>query len=829
MTAQFPLYSSITAEAPAKFLSLAGVVDLARSPSVGPKGNSAALTPFKAEGRKQKEAVEAEFFALVADHDDDNRTAAEVRSLYDAYGVAYLAYTTSSHQQLKGGVTANRWKVLIPLANPINHENYAPLAVGLSLHHGADPAQARAQQVFYAPNKLTQTAPYDVIDSTHRPLLDASDTSNTLVVAALSAYRQREAEREQKAAQAPAKPRSVSDSSAGIIGKVCQQFDIENELLRHGYRRVGKKYLSPQSSTGNPGVYIRTDDDGKERLYSHHGETDPLSNLNHDGHKLDVFDVLVTLDYAGDVSRAIADLAPKVDPEGQKQRQREYMAEQETGKPVQPEPPTEWPELADPFAEYVVPPFPLDVLPEVFQKFAREKAGGSGFDAGGYAVVLLISAGNLVDHRAKLDLGPFNVPAYNWLGLVGDSGQGKSPVMKSSTHTVRKINDDIVAESKRQLGKWLDACQQAKQNKADPPPKPPWKQHLALDTTTEALADLLEDNPEGVNLIHDEITEFLGRMDAYSGKDGGKDRGVYLRAYDGGQVTINRKSCHPRVVDNFSVGIIAGIQPEVLAAKFRKSGAGADGLYQRFPMYCLRPAGEVNYMARTHPFTEQNAAQVFTTIQRWNEDGTPLNASLSHGAQKAMQDYHNQVRKLATRTAAKRFAEHLDKFPGFLGRLAFALHVTHAAAAGEPPAATLEAETMHRAMKLMRVLYRHSEAVYSVLDMESGEVRALVKSAAEAILCKGWERFKRGDLTRNATYWQGADRHHAENAIDYLIELGWIVDVTPPPVAGKRGRKSDGVFQVNPAAHQQFAQHAERITQARAERFQALQTVAGGN
>jgi len=826
---QFPYYSKITQEAPAKYLSLAGVVDMARSPSVGPKGNSAALTPFKAEGRKQKEAEEAEFHALIVDHDDDDRTTAEIRGLYDSYGVAYLAYTTSSHQQDKGGVTANRWKVIIPLANPIGHEQYAPLAMGLSLHHGADPAQARAQQVFYAPNKLSPGAPYEFIDATDRPLLEASDTSNPLVVGALSAYRQEQERKERQAKQAPVKPRTVSATSAGIIGKVCQQFDIESELLRNGYRRVGKKYLSPQSSTGVPGVYIFTAEDGTERAYSHHGESDQLSNLNHGGHSLDVFDVLVTLDYAGDVSRAVADLAPKVDPEGQKQRQREYMAEQDAEKLEEQPRPAEWPEMADPFAEYVVPPFPLDVLPEQFQQFARDKAEGSGFDAGGYAMVLLIAAGNTVDHRAKLDLGPFSVPAYNWLGLVGDSGQGKSPVMKSSTHTVRKINDDIVAESNRQLGKWQDACQRAKQDKADPPPKPPWKQRNALDTTTEALASLLVDNPEGVNLYHDEITELLGRMDAYSGKDGGKDRGVYLRSYDGGQVTINRATKLPLVVDNFSVGIVAGIQPEVLAAKFKKSGAGADGLYQRFAMYCLRPAGEVNYMARTHPFTEQNAAQVFTTIQRWNEDGTPLNASLSHGAQKAMQDYHNQVRKLATRTAAKRFAEHLDKFPGFLGRLAFALHVTHAAAAGQPPTGTLEVETMHRAMDLMRVLYRHSEAVYSVLDMESGEVRALVKSAAEAILCKGWECFKRGDLTRNATYWQGADRHHAESAIDYLIELGWIVDVTPPPVAGKRGRKSDGVFQVNPAAHREYAQHAERISQARAVRFQALQTVAGGN
>jgi hypothetical protein len=47
------------------------------------------------------------------------------------------------------------------------------------------------------------------------------------------------------------------------------------------------------------------------------------------------------------------------------------------------------------------------------------------------------------------------------------------------------------------------------------------------------------------------------------------------------------------VVEDFSVGILAGIQPEKLAQLFKKSGGGSDGLYQRFLIYCLRPAGQV--------------------------------------------------------------------------------------------------------------------------------------------------------------------------------------------------------------------------------------------
>ncbi len=102
-----------------------------------------------------------------------------------------------------------------------------------------------------------------------------------------------------------------------------------------------------------------------------------------------------------------------------------------------------------------------------------------------------------------------------------------------------------------------------------------------------------------------------------------------------------------------------------------------------------------------------------------------------------------------------------------------------------------------------------------------------MQSAAEAILTKRWAMFSRGDLTRNATHWQGADNREAESAIDYLIELGWIMDITPTPIAGKAGRRSAGKFKVNELVHELFADHAERIRNARSERYAAIRKVAG--
>ena len=125
----------------------------------------------------------------------------------------------------------------------------------------------------------------------------------------------------------------------------------------------------------------------------------------------------------------------------------------------------------------------------------------------------------------------------------------------------------------------------------------------------------------------------------------------------------------------------------------------------------------------------------------------------------------------------------------------------------------------------MRVLYRHSEEAYRKIDQGARETLRLAQKAAEAILSKGWTTFRRGGLPRDATGWQGAEAAQAESALDHLIELGWIRDITPPVTPGKRGRRSSGVFEVHPEAHRRFRDHVSRFSEARRERFEAMQAI----
>ncbi|MDH0085303.1 bifunctional DNA primase/polymerase, partial [Stutzerimonas stutzeri] len=103
----------------------------------------------------------------------------------------------------------------------------------------------------------------------------------------------------------PAKVKKGSPSckNVGDQPSVIEPFnratDIETLLQRHGYIKRGNKWLAPQSSTGLPGVCV-VDEQGEQRLYSHHG-SDPLAN----GHMNDAFDVFCILEHNGDTGAAI--------------------------------------------------------------------------------------------------------------------------------------------------------------------------------------------------------------------------------------------------------------------------------------------------------------------------------------------------------------------------------------------------------------------------------------------------------------------------------------------------------------------------------------------
>lgn len=241
-------------------------------------------------------------------------------------------------------------------------------------------------------------------------------------------------------------------------------------------------------------------------------------------------------------------------------------------------------------------PFPVDVLPEPVRSFVIEGAKAIGCDTSYVALPLIPAIAAAIGNtfRIRLKLG-WEEPPIVWTGIVGESGTMKTPAFRLAVKPTReaqkqafkthKLDVEMFAAEYLQYEAELAAWKQkAKQGKAsdDPPKKPEVpaavRYHVS-DTTVEALAPILRDNPRGVLLTRDELTGWLASFDRYAGKGrGGGDAAHWLSMFNGEAMTIDRKSGTPPTihVPIAAVCLTGGIQPGRLAAmmsqEHRESG-----------------------------------------------------------------------------------------------------------------------------------------------------------------------------------------------------------------------------------------------------------------
>lgn len=104
---------------------------------------------------------------------------------------------------------------------------------------------------------------------------------------------------ERPAPKPPKRPRPANATAEpSVIDAYEQAHDIETALAQYGYRKQGKRWLSPHSSTGLAGVVIF---DGK--AWIHHA-SDPLCS-DESGQLVGAFDLFRYYDHGGDMTKAV--------------------------------------------------------------------------------------------------------------------------------------------------------------------------------------------------------------------------------------------------------------------------------------------------------------------------------------------------------------------------------------------------------------------------------------------------------------------------------------------------------------------------------------------
>jgi hypothetical protein len=434
----------------------------------------------------------------------------------------------------------------------------------------------------------------------------------------------------------------------------------------------------------------------------------------------------------------------------------------------------EWEDPTDFWTGESEPPdLPDGVVPEIVERFARDRGRSLGVEAGAPAACLLaalasgIPASNFLQMRQK---NPhWTVKAINWTAIIGDSGSNKSATLSSAMGPLEDLESHWEKEWMKDKRDYEENERAIKEAKArgepapEPLPRPQYRTKIIRNSTIEGAALLLSENHDGLFFHLDELAGLLGAMDLYRAKGGG-DRPFWLQAKQGGPYSMHRRTSEPIRVKHCAVSILGAIQPD----KMRQLAPGLtdDGLLQRFlPVYLKR----IDHGVDTDPDKELDKtvaelALVLSQIEIGRFKFTPE----ADSELRRIQDFEQRQRE---RSEGPKFREFLAKLPDEFGRLALAIHcirwaslpkekremqpqlpttddVWTAQGTSQPPGMiSLETAAMARRF-LEEFIFPHAREFYrSMLDQSPSEGHATW--IGEYILSRGLRMISRGEIQKN--------------------------------------------------------------------------------
>lgn len=254
-----------------------------------------------------------------------------------------------------------------------------------------------------------------------------------------------------------------------------------------------------------------------------------------------------------------------------------------------------------------------ELLPAGLASFVRDVAERMQCPPDFVAVTLVVGLSSVLGRKRSIlpkQMDNWEVIPNQWGCLVGRPSAMKSPSMKQALRPLDDLEEEAQAAFKKAMSEFraqselLDiqrklTKEQAKKlvsqgdekgalskisTTSDDLTMPVARRYIVNDSTVEKLGELLNENPNGLLLVRDELYGWLATMGR---EDSVSDRAFYLQCFDGnvrykydriGRGTIPIESC--------CLSIIGGIQPSRIAPLVRGAvnGESDDGLVQRLQL-----------------------------------------------------------------------------------------------------------------------------------------------------------------------------------------------------------------------------------------------------
>lgn len=254
-----------------------------------------------------------------------------------------------------------------------------------------------------------------------------------------------------------------------------------------------------------------------------------------------------------------------------------------------------------------------DLLPVSLRAFVRDIADRTQCPPDFVAVTLVVAIGAVVGRKVSIhpkQRDDWAVVPNQWGVIIGRPSAMKSPALKQALRPIAALEAREMELHRRALtehvatGEVLELERKLARERAkklvssgdtnaalaemakvvDSSEPPSLRRYIVNDASVEKLGELLNENPNGLLLVRDELGGWLATMQT---EDGAVGRAFYLECFDGnGSFVYDRIGRGTTFIQSCCLSLIGGIQPSRIAPLIRGAITGEmdDGLVQRLQL-----------------------------------------------------------------------------------------------------------------------------------------------------------------------------------------------------------------------------------------------------
>ena len=130
----------------------------------------------------------------------------------------------------------------------------------------------------------------------------------------------------------------------------------------------------------------------------------------------------------------------------------------------------------DPWEPYIVPDFPLEILPDVVRRYIVEQSRVIGCDTSALAMACLAGFSGALDHSFKIKMmrhGDWHESPRVWLMLVGDVSVKKTPIINAATKPLMRFQVEKIKKYEQELAEYQEQLAEWDKKSGDPKPDKP--------------------------------------------------------------------------------------------------------------------------------------------------------------------------------------------------------------------------------------------------------------------------------------------------------------------------------------------------------------------